>query len=341
MSSRQKIIFVTTKEMQQCFKSILLKTGFDEDKAERLATAFTQNSLDGIYTHGVNRFPRFIEYTKNGYVRKDADPSLKSKNNGIEQWDGNLGPGILNAIGSTSQSMKLADEYGIGCVALSNTNHWMRGGAYGWQAAMGGYVFIGFTNTIANMPAYGATDARLGNNPLVIALPYKDTAIVLDMAMSQYSFGSMELSAMKDEMLTVYGGYDKEGNLTKDPKAIIETRRPLPVGYWKGAGLSLLLDLLVTILSAGSSTHEISKRNIEYGLSQVFISINIKNLPNHSSIPTLVNNIINDYKQSVPGTEETIITYPGERVLKNRKQNSENGIPVLKSVWEDILSLMV
>jgi len=237
--------------------------------------------------------------------------------------------------------MKLADEYGIGCVALSNTNHWMRGGAYGWQAAIAGYVFIGFTNTIANMPAHGATDPRLGNNPLVIGLPYNDTAIILDMAMSQYSFGSMELAAMKNEMLPLYGGYDKEGSLTKDPKAIIESRRPLPVGHWKGAGLSLLLDLLASILSGGSSTHEISKRNIEYGLSQVFISINIKNLPNHSSIPVLVNNIINDYKQSVTGNKEIPITYPGERVLKNRKQNSENGIPVLKRVWEEILSLTV
>ena len=339
MSSRQKIIFVTTKEMQQCFNSILLKTGFGEDKAERLATAFTQNSLDGIYTHGVNRFPRFIEYTKNGYVKKDAESSLKSKNNGIEQWDGNLGPGILNAMTATNRSIKLADEFGIGCVALSNTNHWMRGGAYGWQAAIAGYVFIGFTNTIANMPAHGAIDSRLGNNPIVLALPYKDSCIVLDMAMSQYSFGSMELSAMKNESLQVYGGYDAEGNLTKDPASIIRSRRPLPVGYWKGAGLSLLLDLLAAVLSAGSSTHEISKRNIEYGLSQLFISIHLKNLPHHSSIPRLIDNIINDYKQSVPEHEETLILYPGERVLKNREQNSENGIPVLKQVWEEILSL--
>ena len=339
MSSEQKIIFVTTKEMQRCFTSILLRTGFDEGKAEQLATAFTQNSFDGIYTHGVNRFPRFIEYTKNGYVKKDAEPSLKSKNNGIEQWDGNLGPGILNAMTATNRSINLADEFGIGCVALSNTNHWMRGGAYGWQAAIAGYVFIGFTNTTANMPAYGATDTRLGNNPIVLALPYKDSCIVLDMAMSQYSFGRMELSAMQNESLQVYGGYDLEGNLTKDPASIIKSQRPLPVGYWKGAGLSLLLDLLAAVLSAGLSTHEISKRNIEYGLSQVFISINIKKLPNHSSIPVLIDSIITDYKQSVPETEHVLISYPGERVLNNRRRNAENGIPVVKQVWDEILRL--
>ena len=339
MTSGQEIFFVTTTEMQQCFNSILLNIGFSEDKAGRLSMAFTQNSFDGIYTHGVNRFPRFIEYTKNGYVKKDAEPSLKSKNNGIEQWDGNLGPGILNAMIATDQSIKLADEFGIGCVALSNTNHWMRGGAYGWQAAKAGYVFIGFTNTIANMPAHGAIDTRLGNNPLVLAVPYQDSSIVLDMAMSQYSFGSMELSAMKNESLQVFGGYDLEGNLTKDPAAIIKSQRPLPVGYWKGAGLSLLLDLLAAVLSSGSSTHEISKRNIEYGLSQVFISINIKKLPNHSSIPVLINNIITDYKQSVPESENAFISYPGERTLNNRKRNAENGIPVMKQVWDEILAL--
>lgn len=332
-------LYIMTDEMQTVLQSVLIKNGYKKDKAAILANVFSQNSRDGIYTHGINRFSRFVDYTKNGFVKKDAIPSLKSKSNGIEQWDGNLGPGILNAIAATDQSMKLADEFGIGCVALSNTNHWMRGGTYGWQAAMAGYVFVGFTNTIANMPAHGAKDTKLGNNPLVIAMPYLDTPIVLDMAMSQYSFGSMELSAMKNEELKVYGGYDSEGNLTKDPAAILESRRPLPVGYWKGAGLSLLLDLLTAVLSGGLSTHELSSRSIEYGLSQIFISINIKNLSNHSSIPALIESIISDYKRSVPENEQTSISYPGERVLNSRKRNDETGIPVLKKIWEEILTL--
>lgn len=339
MNKETNSILVSAQEMQDRLTAILVNIGFQKEKADKLATAFTQNSVDGIYTHGINRFSRFVDYTRKGFVKPDAEPSLISANHGIEQWDGNLGPGILNAIVSTDRSMKLADEYGIACVALRNTNHWMRGGAFGWQAALAGYVFIGFTNTIANMPAHGAIDSRLGNNPLVIGLPYNETAIVLDMAMSQYSFGKMELAAMKNEMLPIFGGYDKNGKLTTDPKEIMHTGRPLPIGYWKGAGLSLLLDLLATILSAGLSTHEISRRNIEYGLSQVFISINLTNLADHSSIPVLVNNIIDDYKKSVPENEATSILYPGEKVLKNRKHHLENGIPVLKSVWEEILSL--
>ena len=336
MNTTKNTILIPAETMRQCFIDILSKTGYDTGKSKQLADVFTQNSIDGIYTHGINRFARFVEHTKKGVINKDAVPSVVSRSNGIEQWDGNLGPGILNALASTDQSMRLADQYGIGCVALRNTNHWMRAGAYGWRAALKGYIFIGFTNTIANMPPYGAINAKLGNNPLVLAVPYNDTAIVLDMAMSQYSFGSMELKAMNNEMLEVAGGYDEQGNLTTDPAAILRTRSPLAIGYWKGAGLSLLLDIIATVLTGGLATHEISKHSIEYGMSQVFISIDSKRLSNYSSIPVLIENIIEDYKQSVPRDKNKPITYPGERALKNREQNLEKRIPVIQKVWDEI-----
>ena len=326
-------------KMNAVFESILLKHGLQKDKARLCAEVFTSNSVDGVYTHGVNRFPRFIEYIQKGYINIDAEPSLQHKSGGIEQWNGNLGPGILNAIAATNAVTKLSDEYGIGCVALANTNHWMRGGTYGWQAAKAGYVFISWTNTIANMPAWGATDARLGNNPLVIAIPYNDEAIVIDMAMSQFSFGAMELATLDNKQLSQPGGYDSGGNLTTDPSAILTTKRSLPVGYWKGAGLSLLLDLLASILSGGSATHDITKKQVEHGVSQVFIAIALSKLQNYKSINTIIAGIIDDYRQSVPADKENRIVYPGERVLQYRKKNLAEGIPVSGKIWKEILSL--
>lgn len=339
MPDNKATILVSANEMQERLTGILLKEGFTNDRALQCATIFTNNSADGISTHGINRFSRFVQYIKDGFVKKEAVPSLAHKFGGIEQWNGNLGPGILNAIQATETVMQLATEHGIGCVAMRNTNHWMRGGTYGWQAAKAGFVFIGFTNTIANMPAWGAKDARLGNNPLVVALPYKDEAIVLDMAMSQFSFGSMELAEMKNEKLMVSGGFDKDGMLTDDPAEILATRRPLPVGYWKGAGLALLLDLLATILSGGLATHEISSKEVEHGMSQVFIAIDISKLGNHSAIGAVIENIISDYHQSVLTDGSKKIVYPGERVLATRKNNLANGIPVMKKVWDEICHL--
>jgi len=295
--------------------------------------------VDGIYTHGVNRFPVFVQYVKAGHVLPNAIPTLVHKFGGMEQWNGNQGPGTLNAIHATDSAMKLASEFGIGCVGLANTNHWIRGGTYGWHAAKAGFVFIGITNTIGAMPAWGAVDIRLGNNPFVMALPYKDEAIVLDMAMSQYSYGAMELLVYKNEKLPMHGGFNKEGKLTNDPAEIIASRRALPIGYWKGAGMSLLLDILTTVLSGGFAGYEITKSKIETNISQLFITIDISKLSNHSLISKTVEGIIDDYHQSEKADASKKITFPGERVLQSRKRNLANGIPVLKKVWDKIMEL--
>lgn len=333
-------IIIDPKILKETLNKILLSHKFPKKKAIECADIFTQNTLEGVYTHGINRFPRFVQYVKNGYINPDAVPLAVHKFRGIEQWDGNLGPGPSNASMMTKRAMKLAQKYGIGCVALANTNHWMRGGAYGWQAAKEGFVFIGWTNTIANMPAWGAVDPKLGNNPLVFAVPFESEAIVLDMAMSQYSFGAMEMAVMKGENLSVAGGFDINGDLTNDPEKILASWRSLPIGYWKGAGLALLLDVLSTILSNGLSTYEISKKPAEMACSQVFIAIDLSKLAHHSTINRTIEDIIIDYKSSHVDNESKQVSYPGERVIRSRSKNSREGILVLKSVWNEVLDLL-
>ena len=332
-------IRISYAEMLQVFRQVLLRNGFSESKADACARIFAGNSLDGIYSHGINRFPRFIEYTMRGFVRADAEPVLVHAAGAMEQWNGQLGPGPLNAVFCTTRAMQLASEHGIGCVAIANTNHWMRGGTYGWQAAEKGFAFIGWTNTEANMPAWGAKDSRLGNNPLVLALPYNAEAIVLDFAMTQYSYGKMEATQLEDSLLSFPGGFDITGNLTQHPGEILQSRRALPIGYWKGAGLSLLLDLLATILSAGLSTRELSLNEAEYRVSQVYIAFSLEKLGNFPTIQKTISDIISDYKNSLPERSSSEIRYPGERVLLTRKNNLAEGIPVLESIWKKILEL--
>ncbi len=332
-------ILIPANQMKAEFQRILLSIGFSNDKAEQCAEIFTVNSIEGIHSHGVNRFPRFVKNTKDGYVKPDAEPSFVHAVGSLEQWNGNLGPGPLNANFAAERAMQLADKNGLGLVALANTNHWMRGGTYGWQAAKRGYVYMGWTNTEANMPAWGAIDRRLGNNPFVIAVPYKEEAIVLDMAMTQFSYGKMEMYQQEGKDLPFPGGFNKHGELTKKPGEVLESWRALPIGYWKGAGFSLLLDILATILSGGLATHEISKRGVEYGISQIFMTISLNKLHNFPAIENSIQQIIDDYLQSVPESENATIRFPGESIVKTRKKNLKDGIPVNKEVWDKIITL--
>ena len=325
-------------EIKSTLENILVRYGFSAEDALTCAEVFATNSLEGVYSHGVNRFPKFLEYVKAGYVKPGSRAVKKHGAGAIEQWDGQSGPGPVNALIATDRAMELAGQYGMGCVALANTNHWMRGGTYAWKAANAGFAYIAWSNTISNMPPWGAVDKKLGNNPLIIGVPHEKEAVVLDMALSQYSFGALEIRRQKNEQLPLPGGYDKNGNLTTDPAAIMESWRPLPIGYWKGAGLSLLLDILATILSGGLSTAEVSAQNAEHHLSQVFIAVDLSRLHNYSAIGQSIRNILDDYSSATPATPGDHIRYPGESVVRTREENLKKGIPVLRETCGAVIS---
>jgi 3-dehydro-L-gulonate 2-dehydrogenase len=339
MKTGEMTIRIQFDEMKSVFNRILLKNGFSVEKAETCAVIFAVNSLEGVVSHGVNRFPRFVSNVRDGFVIPGNDPVPVKQSGAIEQWDGKLGPGPLNALIATDRAVEIAREHGIGMVALSNTNHWMRAGYYGWHAAGKGYILMGWTNTDANMPAWGAREARLGNNPMVFAVPYENKAIVLDFAMTQFSYGKMETYRMAGEKLPFPGGFNSSGEMTDDPSGILEARRPLPIGYWKGAGLSLVLDILAVALTGGRSVKEITMTGTEYGLSQVFIAIDPNHLANFATLDDSIRRIIEDYKLSPPADSKTAVRYPGERIAELREENLRKGIVVLKEVWEMVSGL--
>jgi 3-dehydro-L-gulonate 2-dehydrogenase len=326
-----KIPFATLKNE---FKRVLLKLSFTDEKAELCADIFAANSLDGVYSHGLNRFPFFVDYVKEKLIDIHAEPELIEKNGLTEIWDGHLGPGMYNATKAMDRAIGLAKSNGIGCVAMRNTNHWMRGGTYGWQAADAGCIGICFTNTTANMPPWGGKEPRLGNNPIVIAIPRDKGHIVLDMAMSQFSYGKLQENEINKKELSVSGGYDKDGNLTNNPSAIIQSRRALPIGFWKGSGLSFILDVLLTAVTGGQSTARISSNMKESGVSQFFLSFHQDNFHHQ-----LIEEIIQYTKSSAPAESGGRISYPGENTLATRHINELNGISVNTAIWSEVLKM--
>jgi 3-dehydro-L-gulonate 2-dehydrogenase len=283
----------------------------------------------------VNRFPRFLRSVGSGIVNPQATPELVSRFGSLERWDGKLGPGNLNAHHCMQRAIELGREHGIGCVALANTNHWMRGGNYGWQAADAGMIGICWTNTMPNLPPWGASDPRLGNNPIIIAVPRRAANIVLDMAMSQFSYGAIESYRLKGELLPVPGGFTSEGELTRDPAEIERSQRALPIGYWKGSGLALMLDIIASTLSGGQSTHELpADPERETRLSQIFITIDPASPGSSGMAHQTLDNIIANLHAS--RTSGRPVRYPGEQVLKTREENLARGIPVNVAIWKQL-----
>ncbi|HEX8460420.1 MAG TPA: 3-dehydro-L-gulonate 2-dehydrogenase [Segetibacter sp.] len=325
---------VPYNELKAGFKRVLIDKSFSEEKAELCATIFADNSRDGVYSHGLNRFPVFIKVVEEGLVDIHAEPELVERNGVIEKWEGHSAPGMYNATKAMERAIELAKANGIGCVAIKNTNHWMRGGTYGWQAANAGCIGICFTNTIANMPPWGGKEPRLGNNPLVISVPRQNGHIVLDMAMSQFSYGKLQENELNDKNLPVPGGYDENGKLSVDPAAISKTQRALPIGFWKGSGLSFILDVLLSVMTGGKSVKDITGGGSEADVSQFFLCINPKQYNEK-----IIEEIIEYTKSSEPADADGSIRYPGEHALNTRLKSESEGVLVDESIWNELLKM--
>ena len=327
-------------EVQATLATILRGLGFREPRDEACARLFAETTCDGVYSHGLNRFPRFVATIRNGCVDPLAEPQLRVRFGAMERWDGQRGPGNLNAHAAMARAIALSHENGIACIAIANTNHWMRGGTYGWQAADSSVIGICWTNTMPNVPPWGGVEPVIGNNPLVIAVPRARGHVVLDMAMSQFSYGALESYRRRNELLPVEGGFDAEGKLTRNPGAIEQTQRLLPTGFWKGSGLAMVLDTVAAMMSLGNATCNIANDPLrETALSQVFVAMDPRTLGDAEQMERIADEVVRSLENSRPAEEGKPVRYPGENTLRLREQNRRLGLPVDERVWAEICAL--
>jgi 3-dehydro-L-gulonate 2-dehydrogenase len=264
----------------------------------------------------------------------EHDPTLVAQHGAIARYDGHHGLGALHAVFCIDRATDLAAEHGVGCVALRRTTHWGRPGNYGWRAAERGFIAICWTNTPANMPAWGSHTRAIGNNPIVFAAPGKDGRhIVLDMAMSQFSFGRLETTRAAGQQLPVIGGADKHEQPTTDPGAILDGGHHWPMGFWKGSGLTIVLDAIAAALADGNDTATLSEKDAEFerreiGVSQVYLAFDPRKLGG---------------KDPAAHTAHTIAflarvnpdsRYPGQAALRHRAKSEREGIYCQDDIWE-------
>ena len=95
------------------------------------------------------------------------------------------------------------------------------------------------------------------------------------------------------------------------------------MGYWKGSGISIALDLIATVLTNGNSVSRIGTFGDEVGLSQIMIAIDPLRFNTPEETDSIVDEILADIKSSEP----------------TRETNTRDGIPVIDEVWETLNSL--
>jgi len=329
-------------ELRGRIERVMLGLGMSAERAALSARLTAETDRDGVRTHGIARLPRFAEMVRLGRIDVCAEPHLVAAFGGLERWSGSLdrgvpGPGNLAAYAAMQRAMELASVHGLGAVALGGTSHWMRAGTYGWQAADAGFAAMCWSNTLPNLPPWGASSPALGNNPLVVAIPHAQQPIVLDMAMSQFSYGTLAAYRERGQQLPVPGGYDEQGDLTHDPAAIERSQRALPIGFWKGSGLAFVLDVLAAMLAGGKATHEFDGDPLnEVGQSQIFLAVAPQSLATMSELSRIADGAVAALHAATPIVPGEPARYPGEQTLKTREESLRLGVIVEESAWDNL-----
>jgi 3-dehydro-L-gulonate 2-dehydrogenase len=327
---------IARTELVERIRELLLQRQVRVDKADLCASIIAESTADGVISHGIARLPRLLDQIDAGDIDPAAEPVKLDAPSApaMEGYDGHRGIGISNAAFAADRAMALAGESGIGMVALRNTSHWLRAGSYGWRAVRRGFALICWTNTTANMPAWGADRPVIGNNPMVIAVPGVDgdDSLVVDMAMSQYSWGRIGETRRAGGQLEVAGGWDRNGELTRNPDEISESGLALPAGYWKGSALSMVLDLFAAAASGGQATADIPPR--ETNISQIFIAVRMGDRGRSAlsaELGRLARSLENSRREGSPPPR-----YPGESSLARRRRSDEAGIEIPDDLWREI-----
>ncbi|MBP3656448.1 MAG: Ldh family oxidoreductase [Clostridia bacterium] len=311
-----------------------------QEEAHHFAEIFAGNSFDGVHSHGMNRYPRYLGDMESGLCNPKVTKAEKvSGLGGLEVWDAHFGVGPLIAEQAALRAAELAKEHGVACVALRNNSHWLRAGRYGLMMADMGMAGICFTNTCMNLTAYGVKTPSVGNNPITFALPRKKGSLVMDMAVSQYAYGKLEIMAQKGETLDSPVGYDTKGELSCDPGEICRSGLMLPMAKWKGSALSIMLDLMSSMLSLGRTALTIGKPSDgEAGMSQVYICLNPAAVVDMDAADAQMEETIAFLNGLEPADGGSGVHAPGQNLEKTRERHRKEGIPVAEATWAKILA---
>ncbi|MHB0877140.1 MAG: Ldh family oxidoreductase [Anaerolineae bacterium] len=286
--------------------------------------------LLGVPSHGVALLPPLLAAIGAGSVKAAPQPSVVRERGATCVVDTDSGPGRYGALWSMERAIERASRHGVGVCLATNMAHWGRGHAYAYRAALAGMVGICATNAMTNMLAYGSSKPLLGNNPLAIGIPRAaaEDPIVLDMAMSQAAIGKIATYAREGREVPAGWGLDESGRPTTDPTAVLASHLVLPMGEHKGAGLSLMIELLTGALAGGLLSYEIAlgPGGLDTGTSKAFLVLDVSALGERDRFVARTNDLLAYLRQH--DDAETPFQYPGERGWRTRERYLAEGIPI-------------
>ncbi|MEC8893709.1 MAG: Ldh family oxidoreductase [Candidatus Poribacteria bacterium] len=333
---------IQADRLRQCGYELFEAAGCSLEGAQAVVDHLIESDLFGHHSHGAIRFYEYARAIREGRFQPRAIPEVIIDNPCAAVVDACGALGQVGATFAMNLAVEKANQHGTGTVALRNTSHVGRVGAYPLLAARAGMIGIAFVNAGHlgyQIAPFGGIDGRLSTNPIAFSAPRQnDDPILVDMTTSVVAEGKVRLALNQKRHVPEGWLIDAEGNPTTDPKKF-KGDPPgaiLPLGgvvAHKGYGLSFVVELLGGILSGqGCAAGE----RIMVSNGVLFTVYHIEHFIGLSTYFDELEALIQHVKSSrlAPGFEEILI--PGEPEFRYAQRKQNEGIEVDDTTWKSI-----
>ena len=183
---------INVDDLRRFTENVLMSAGVRDNDSKTAADVMIEANLCGVDSHGVRMLPGIVKLIRNGKVNPRGAIKVLNETPVIAHLDGDRLPGSIIGVYAMNMAVEKAKASGVGFVVVRNSTHWGRPAYFPVLAARKECIGICFTNTEANMPAWGTKEHRLGNGPMSIGAPRTGiNPVILDIAMSQAAWGKI------------------------------------------------------------------------------------------------------------------------------------------------------
>lgn len=288
---------------------------------------------------GLEKFFRFFRQINNGGIIPNANMQWVKEGPAYALLDAGKGFGYVSAHRAMARAVEKAKVTGIAMVGVRHSNHFGIAGYHALHAAKNGMIGWAFTNAKAEMAPWGSAQVVLGTNPWGIAIPRRNThAIVLDMALTMSGKGMMMWYEREGRQMPDSWALTPDGKRTTDPTAAMQGPL-LPIGEYKGYGLSLITDVLSGVMTGSLFGMTVFQDESNHDVGHVMLAIDPGAFMPREEVDARLEKLIAEVKGAPPIDAQKPVILPGEVEFARMEQRKRDGVPLSRKTVEELRGL--
>ena len=309
----------------------------DPEHARTMSDVLIWASLRGVDSHGVARVPRYLELLDSGEANPAPEIRFAPGSTAVTVLDADRAPGPVALTAAADQAVALARANGIGAVGVRRTVHTGAIGYYTSRIAEQGCTGVAFVAGMPNMSYPGVKGAAVATSPLSIAVPAAGRRpVLLDMATAGIALGKIAQYRNSGRPLPDGVAATADGVPTTDPAL---AKLPLPLGGAKGAGMSLMFELITSVLLGApivSSFHTDTEQGRAHRQNALIIALDPAAFGAGDEYPAAVSTTVNVLTALPRAADTTEVRVPGDGGARIADQRAATGIPIAPKVWGEL-----